>query len=71
MNVTDLEPEIATRRLAVPAEKNGSMRLSMHDGVDVWCDCCSCEAEPYWLAVAEEPGTGLADYRDRHSESAS
>jgi hypothetical protein len=22
---------------------------SMHDGVAVWHDCCSCEAEPYWL----------------------
>ena len=21
----------------------------MHDGVEVWCDCCSCEAEPYWV----------------------
>jgi hypothetical protein len=25
------------------------MSLSMHDGVEVWCDCCSCEAEPYWV----------------------
>jgi hypothetical protein len=23
--------------------------LSMHDTVEVWCDCCSCEAEPYWV----------------------
>jgi hypothetical protein len=46
---------------AVPAEKKGTMRLSMHDGVAVWCDCCSCEAEPYWLAVAEEPGIDLSD----------
>lgn len=22
---------------------------SMHDDVPVWYDCCSCEAEPYWL----------------------
>ena len=22
--------------------------LSMHDGVQAWEDCCSCEAEPYW-----------------------
>ena len=28
---------------------HGGMSLSMHDGVEVWCDCCSCEAEPYWL----------------------
>jgi hypothetical protein len=30
------------------------MRLSMHNGVALWCDCCSCEAEPYWRAVAEQ-----------------
>jgi len=30
------------------------MSLSMHDGVEVWCDCCSCEAEPYWLAAFED-----------------
>ncbi len=36
-----------------PAERDGRMRLSMHDGVAVSCDCCSCEAEPYWLASAE------------------
>ncbi|WP_156001272.1 hypothetical protein [Thioalkalivibrio sp. ALgr3] len=29
---------------------------SMHEGVEVWCDCCSCEAEPYWLAVAADLG---------------
>lgn len=33
------------------------MRLSMHDGVDASCDCCSCEAEPYWIeAMAKRPG---------------
>jgi hypothetical protein len=23
--------------------------LSMHADVPVWCDCCTCEAEPYWV----------------------
>lgn len=27
--------------------------LSMHDGVPVWYDCCSCEAEPYWQELAD------------------
>ncbi len=27
--------------------------ISMHDDVPVWCDCCSCEAEPYWLEAME------------------
>ena len=32
--------------------------LSMHDGVPVWCDCCSCEAEPYWVeAMGMDPGS--------------
>ena len=35
-----------------------TMTKSMHQGVEVWCDCCSCEAEPYWLEAmqaAEKP----------------
>ncbi len=28
--------------------------LSMHADVPVWHDCCSCEAEPYWTAEADE-----------------
>ena len=39
--------------------------LSMHDGIATWCDCCSCEAEPYWVAVADELGIDLgSDYED-------
>lgn len=34
-------------------KRSSGMSLSMHDGVEVWCDCCSCEAEPYWLAAFE------------------
>ncbi len=33
-----------------------SMSKSMHDGVEVWCDCCSCEAEPYWIEAMRENG---------------
>lgn len=29
--------------------KSEKRSLSMHEGVEVWEDCCSCEAEPYWL----------------------
>ncbi len=36
---------------------------SMHDGIAVWCDCCSCEAEPYWAELADELGVDLgSDY---------
>jgi hypothetical protein len=39
--------------------------LSMHDGIAVWCDCCSCEAEPYWVEAAEALGMDLgSDYEE-------
>lgn len=39
-------------------------RISMHEGIGVWCDCCSCEAEPRWAALAEEFGFDLSDYEE-------
>ncbi|HMA11282.1 MAG TPA: hypothetical protein VKO83_05305 [Steroidobacteraceae bacterium] len=42
--------------------------MSMHEGIAVWADCCSCAAEPYWLEVAEEMGIDLgSDYEDEDS----
>ncbi|RCU51715.1 MULTISPECIES: hypothetical protein [Corallincola] len=38
--------------------------ISMHEGVADWCDCCVCEAEPYWAEVADELGISLSDYED-------
>jgi hypothetical protein len=29
----------------------------MHEDVPVWYDCCSCQAEPYWLEAAAEAGS--------------
>ena len=31
-----------------------AMTKSMHQGVEIWCDCCSCEAEPYWVEAMRE-----------------
>lgn len=39
-------------------------RLSMHDGIAPWCDCCVCEAEPYWADVAKEMGIELSNYEE-------
>ncbi|MEJ2763719.1 hypothetical protein VV869_07015 [Photobacterium sp. MCCC 1A19761] len=36
-------------------------RMSMHEGIATWYDCCVCEAEPYWAEVAEELGIELSD----------
>ena len=41
------------------------MSLSMHDGIGVWCDCCSCEAEERWAALADEMGIDLSDYEEQ------
>jgi hypothetical protein len=52
------------------ARKHGRKRsLSMHDGIAVWCDCCSCEAEPYWVEAAAEMGMDLgSDYEDGYTD---
>ncbi len=53
--------EASVARAAPPTRTS----KSMHEGVAVWCDCCSCAAEPYWVAVAEEMGIDLgSDYED-------
>ncbi len=50
------------------AQSTSKRSLSMHDGIAVWCDCCSCEAEPYWAELAEEMGIDLgSDYEDGDS----
>ncbi|MDJ0740386.1 MAG: hypothetical protein QNJ91_11750 [Gammaproteobacteria bacterium] len=47
---------------ARPRQRDSGMRKSMHDGVDASCDCCSCEAEPYWIAaMAESDRRGQRD----------
>jgi hypothetical protein len=51
--------------LVEAAPPRAGKRISMHEGIAVWCDCCSCAAEPYWLEVAEELGIDLgSDYED-------
>jgi len=47
-----------------PDEKHQPRRKaskSMHETKALWCDCCSCEAEPRWREVAEEMGIDLSD----------
>ena len=46
-------PDKQTSQLADTTAKRTASK-SMHDGVPVWCDCCSCEAEPYWLEAFEQ-----------------
>ncbi|NNF96306.1 MAG: hypothetical protein HKM94_05195 [Halobacteria archaeon] len=50
------------------ADTKRKKSISMHDGIAVWCDCCSCEAEPYWAELAEEMGVDLgSDYEESDS----
>ena len=58
----------ATPQQGPPGAPAGGKRKkspSMHEGIAVWCDCCSCEAEPYWVEIAKEMGMELgSDYED-------
>jgi len=52
---------------SVPADRSRKRSLSMHEGIAVWCDCRSCEAEPYWVEIAEEMGVDPgSDYEDAY-----
>lgn len=33
--------------------KKKKKSISMHADIPVWHDCCSCEAEPYWVEAFE------------------
>ena len=45
--------EAISQQKAESSQVKSTMSKSMHDGVEVWCDCCSCEAEPYWVEAME------------------
>ena len=36
-----------------PTKQIDKKPISMHEDVPVWCDCCSCEVEPYWLEAMQ------------------
>jgi hypothetical protein len=52
------------QQVAPTAARKRRKGISMHEGVAVWCDCCSCEAEPYWAEVGKEMGIDFNDYED-------
>jgi hypothetical protein len=60
------ETEQLSRHPATPGSaKERRTSPSMHEGIAVWCDCCSCEAEPYWVEIARSMGMELgSDYED-------
>lgn len=61
----DNPDSVAQRPVPVPVERKRKKSPSMHEGIAVWCDCCSCEAEPYWVEIAKEMGMELgSDYED-------
>jgi len=52
---------VSTPPAPAPHKDKKRKSLSMHDGIAVWCDCCSCEMEPYWAEVAKEMGIDVTD----------
>ena len=63
MDISRTFSELSEEKTGQP-ERAKSKSLSMHEGVAVWCDCCSCEAEPYWAELAED----LDSYPDNDYE---
>jgi hypothetical protein len=53
-DVDNTHKESASHPMAKPEQNTSTMSKSMHDGVEVWCDCCSCEAEPYWIEAMKD-----------------
>ena len=41
--------------------ETGARVKSMHEDIPEWYDCCSCEAEPYWIEAMGEEATGEPD----------
>jgi hypothetical protein len=55
--MTSGKPDSTRRMLDEASRHTGNsqagMTMSMHKDVEVWCDCCSCEAEPYWVEAMQ------------------
>jgi hypothetical protein len=60
----ETKPEAAAGQPKPLAAGRKKKRANMHEGIGVWADCCSCEAEPRWVEVAEELGIDLSEYED-------
>jgi hypothetical protein len=54
MDTRAIKPAAELKSAADSGHPSGDS-LSMHADVPVWCDCCSCEAEPYWLEAFGKP----------------
>ena len=53
-DIGHMHNEATTRSKSKSRKGKSTMSKSMHDGVEVWCDCCSCEAEPYWVEAMKD-----------------
>lgn len=62
-------PDKADSGPSNPPAKKKKKHISMHEGVGVWADCCSCEAEPYWREMAEEMGVDFNEYEEEEFEA--
>jgi hypothetical protein len=51
---TTSDKNMIDKKPGTTAPASSGMSKSMHDGVEVWCDCCSCEAEPYWVEAMQQ-----------------
>lgn len=47
-----INPNESSALVTDPTKKK-KKSISMHEDVQVWDDCCTCEAEPYWIEALE------------------
>lgn len=68
MNATETEhprqckdEKATTSRMEPHTSVKRKKSLSMHEDVPVWYDCCSCEAEPYWIESMQDKASEVDD----------
>ena len=56
VRVAEKDTRLGEQEAGPVSETGPGDSLSMHANVPVWCDCCTCEAEPYWVEAFRETG---------------
>jgi hypothetical protein len=49
----DTPGEKIEKEAVAPEKAKVKSSISMHEDIPVWYDCCSCEAEPYWVEAMD------------------
>jgi hypothetical protein len=56
---------VNSTKLNSETDKPQRKPASMHENVPVWYDCCSCEAEPYWIEAFAQADENIPAGREK------